>query len=1061
MARFKFGKRKKPEDSPRSHSDHSRNTSQASQDTSHSLESEERPLYLRRPLVGSRHSQPAPVEEVPQGPPPGNALTPWRRHKLYGLPFPRYRHAALLVASDKGEIFIMGGLKEGLVFGDTWRLEPVASGSAIEAFKAQHVEIVNQNPPARVGHALVLCGNAYIVYGGDTVDTDFNGYPDDNFYMFNTNNNKYTVPLHVGNKPRGRYGHQIGVVLMGTLLLRLYLFGGQLENEVFSDLYYFELTRFKQAKARWELVLPENNFRPPPLTNHLMVVLNRKLYVFGGVYNNEKVSNDVWCFDVDANRWLQVSTTGMPPLPVNEHSASLVGDRMYVYGGNDFSGTIYDLLHCLDLRLMKWLRLAADASAGGPGPRCGHLATYLPKLHKLIIMGGDKNDYIRLEHANYDTYEEFDGNELGTMVYELDLAVADHFLQGGAPRRMAASAGGAAAVLSRRAPSPAPLEGGHRRSVLADDFRTPNALMERVHRLLDPKEHENRLLEQSERDPRDHDRFVDVDIPSSAVSQVTGSQPSRALSQYSRVSESEASTHDESRDMTSEHEVTDEVGFFDRNATPVVAETKPETDGLTHASAGNTVLAALGGAGVVGAFSLFRKEREPQRGPEREPERAPDAAMGSPVASGANGHEVKKVVAELTGELAALKQSTAAQMDKASARITKLEQENEQLRRGQDAKAREAEELQARLHEAQAQLQLHASELETSRKRALELQTQHEQHALELRATHEQTLAAHGERAARQVEEKDRIIDELRALVDPLQLEPGVAPAGRGFLEVTKHKLSGLELRNRLVYVENENAALRERLEQFEPFMEAKMADASQLQQVVQAQEEKIALLTAQVRLELALHQELSALRHQLADLQLEHDNYKAVHHGDDVVPPVATHLGLLVERWLAARAPPERAVASPDHPMVVLLQKQVDDLTLTAQQHHQGALAEVEALELELNGKLSALAQLESQYKDAISSVNNTSKALQLTQDELQSQKLAMDKLAKENSELKMAQAASELPEGPAGVLSAHYNMRLKDLEADLYILKQERNLLNDTVATLKKQLYLAQNGA
>lgn len=39
----------------------------------------------------------------------------------------------------------------------------------------------------------------------------------------------------------------------------------------------------------------------------------------------------------------------------------------------------------------------------------------------------------------------------------------------------------------------------------------------------------------------------------------------------------------------------------------------------------------------------------------------------------------------------------------------------------------------------------------------------------------------------------------------------------------------------------------------------------------------------------------------------------------------------------------------------------------------------------------------------------------------------------------------------------SAHYNMKIQDLQADLFIMKQERDQLKDDVNSLKKQLYLA----
>lgn len=980
MARFKFGRRKKE-------ADDESNISVTSNDTV-----EDRHLYLRRPSLLSRaeedpYTHPRPsnghAEKTP-APSPNliTATTPWKRHKLLNSPFPRYRHAAAAVASEKNDIYFMGGLKDGSVYGDTWRLTPEVAGGSICGLHATPIEVANDNePPARVGHALVLCGNAYIVYGGDTVDTDYHGNPDDNFYMFNINNCKYTVPLHVLNKPCGRYGHLLGVVLSGTLSLRLYLFGGQLENDAYNDLYYFELTLFKLPKARWELVEPLNLLRPPPVTNHSMSVYKSKIYVFGGVYNNEKVSNDVWCFDTAASKWLQVPTTGDVPLPVNEHLACVVGDKLYVYGGNDFSGVIYDLLYCLNLHLFRWTRLAAECAAQAPGPRCGHSMTYLPKLNKILLMGGDKNDYVHADPANFDTYEAFNGEELGTMVYELDVPTADH-LMGSGPRKIAASAGsgvaaGAAGALSRRAPLPLPSEDAltrHRRSISAglDDYKTPNALHEHLARSLDPRTPVDRTLDTA---PDGHD------LP---VLGRFGDEPGEPLDlrepfvEFPSSSASEAATPaEDARDR-----------YFD------------------HAYRSNGASA----------------EPAPQD---------TDTAARPRATTSLEKTQLVKLAADVSQLKAAIETEKKAHA---------------------------------------AQLQVHAAQLQ-----AAEAERRQAQEALaELKKAHHSELAVQSQKYSVLLGEKDKMIAELRAAVTPEQLAVDeTAPAeGRGFTELTKYKLQRLELLNKVAYLEEQNQQLTEQHAAFQPFMDNQVAELATVQNVIKAQEDRIASLTEQVRLEAALKSEIAHWKHQYETLHLEHTNYKAlnaevlVQDGDAAVPrsQVSAHLEKLVSLWLDAPKPAQRD----PNAMVAQLQLQMDALMATSQAQHEGATKEVQALEHELHARLAALKTFEKNYADALQSVTNTSKALELTQDEMRTQKITMEKLVKENNELKLFQraarsngdAGSTTPDSPDGAFTAaHYDMKVKDLEADLYILRQERDLLNDTVSALKKQLYLAQS--
>lgn len=1091
MARFKFGKKKREADP---------DSSMTTTDTVN--DSPNYHLYLGRPSVLSRqqletfpHQSTEDLDNHQQDASPDpNVTTPWKRYKLFDSPFPRYRHAASLISSDKNEIFLMGGLKEGSVFGDTWKVVPeIGTNNSIRGFNVQQVEVVNNhNPPARVGHSSVLCGNAYIIYGGDTVDTDYNGYPDDNFYMFNINNGKYTIPLHILSKPGGRYGHLIGVVSLSTTSSRLYLFGGQLENNVYNDLYFFELTSFKLPKARWHLVEPLNNFKPPPLANHSMSIYKNKIYIFGGVYNNEKVSRDLWCFDTLINKWMQLNTTGEVPLPVNEHSAVIVGDRLYIYGGNDFSGTIYDSLYSLDLHSLKWSKLNKDFSVSGPGPRCGHSMTYIPKLNQLLIMGGDKNDYVCSDPENFSTYEEFDGQEIGTMIYVLDIPAADHFLRGGVPRKVAASAGGAAGVLHRRAPSPLPSEDAltrHRRrfSAATEDFRTPSASIERIGRSLDPNRNSAEGSNTQQEPIIPVDKFVDVDIPSSS-----------AISENDMTSEVE-----DVRDRYIPGEETVSETYHNGHATLFTTEspgtlrsdtkTPILTKDFAHLSQplgdernkslklevpsatpnSNSSIAqsgAVGGAVGAGVGLGALKRMSDNSIADREVSNGKISRITSSNQTADVDAKVKKIISELNAEITELKSSTKLQMQDTTEKIQALEQENKKLRLVNDQ-------------------------------------------------THQEQL----NRLTKQIHEKDALIDELRRTFKPEELEIGdgdnagnISTSKKGFTELTKYKLNRIEMSNKMAYLENENAQLKEKFARFEPFMNNQIGEISTLQKVIKGQEDRIRSLTAQVRLESVLHKEIAEWRHKFENLDLEFQNYRTLHSevelSDDEedsreidgnfsfaaagssrrsTRQISSQLENLVLLWKTTNAPEKDAHLNnaDENLLVTQLQKQIDDLLLTSKQQHEGASAEVQTLETELQAKLVSLRTFEDNYRDALQSVNNTSKALNMTQDELKSQKFLIEKLIKENNELMLYKKASTVSkrassaastsildssigvtphsgangdedEEEEGFTSAHYNMKLKDLEADLFILKQERDNLTETVTSLKKELYLAQNG-
>jgi hypothetical protein len=114
------------------------------------------------------------------------ALYPWSQRRLNftssnANPFPRYGAAINSIASKEGDIYMMGGLIDGsTVKGDLWMVE--SSAGNLSCFP---IPTVSEGPGPRVGHASLLVGNAFIVFGGDTKIND-NDALDDTLYLLNT-----------------------------------------------------------------------------------------------------------------------------------------------------------------------------------------------------------------------------------------------------------------------------------------------------------------------------------------------------------------------------------------------------------------------------------------------------------------------------------------------------------------------------------------------------------------------------------------------------------------------------------------------------------------------------------------------------------------------------------------------------------------------------------------------------------------------------------------------------------------------------------------------------------
>jgi len=81
-----------------------------------------------------------------------------------------------------------------------------------------------------------------------------------------------------------------------------------------------------------------------PLPSPLIVMFCR----FGG-YDGQHFFNDTWSFNILTRKWTELQCTGSVPSTRAAHAAVLVGDVMYVFGGETNDGTRLGDLTALNL----------------------------------------------------------------------------------------------------------------------------------------------------------------------------------------------------------------------------------------------------------------------------------------------------------------------------------------------------------------------------------------------------------------------------------------------------------------------------------------------------------------------------------------------------------------------------------------------------------------------------------------------------------------------------------------------------------------------------------------
>ena len=209
------------------------------------------------------------------------------------------------------------------------------------------------------------------------------------------------------NRPTPRSGHTLSVIGING-----FLFGGIAENSSKSnsddmaeaaacnELYHLSLG---SAGLEWFRIQTKGAVPLPRWHHTANLYDNTQLIIFGGFHTAEHRLNDVWIFDIVNYTWKQPnpehnseSLVACPmtnqawvnaPSPRGAHSATLIGDTLYIfggYGGQGYSRRDLDDVYALNCDSWTWSKVQTKGMP--PEKRSGHQACAIEK--KIYIFGG-------------------------------------------------------------------------------------------------------------------------------------------------------------------------------------------------------------------------------------------------------------------------------------------------------------------------------------------------------------------------------------------------------------------------------------------------------------------------------------------------------------------------------------------------------------------------------------------------------------------------------------------------------------------------------------------------
>ena len=282
-------------------------------------------------------------------------------------------------------------------------------------------------PPSLQGGACATTQKLLIIYGGW-----LNSHPYllNDIYALDTVTDNWFLVDPVG-RIQGSYGHTLNRVFIPKKTDALILFGGMVYGGylgAINNMYILEPTRPKESVEtaccrpqglEWKRVLP-NGIIPQARSFHTTSLYHRnrnddpKLYVFGGIQDEHTPITRLEEFNVADFTWTEPFVSGTEPCRRFGHSATIIGDRMFLAGGctggHNLKGPSTDGNELMDLHILHLdsleLRWSTPQIDRGPIRRTHSIQrchTAVAVGPNIVFFGGGPSFLLSKQMLSFDT----------------------------------------------------------------------------------------------------------------------------------------------------------------------------------------------------------------------------------------------------------------------------------------------------------------------------------------------------------------------------------------------------------------------------------------------------------------------------------------------------------------------------------------------------------------------------------------------------------------------------------------------------------------------------------
>lgn len=130
-------------------------------------------------------------------------------------------------------------------------------------------------------------------------------------------------------------------------------------------------------------------YEPRARWGHGSVEVKGKVYVWGGEDSsgNPYPASLVEVFDIRTGYWEQHNASGVGPIGVIYSAYTTIGEKLYTFSGRGKGRTYFNTLHQLNLKTMRWKKLAYRNPSDAPAP-CRGCTMIAYSKDKLVTFGG-------------------------------------------------------------------------------------------------------------------------------------------------------------------------------------------------------------------------------------------------------------------------------------------------------------------------------------------------------------------------------------------------------------------------------------------------------------------------------------------------------------------------------------------------------------------------------------------------------------------------------------------------------------------------------------------------